>query len=589
MNRTSKRNITLLSLICLMVFSIQVMSQEAVTPPKPPPASSKEKKLPEIQLKDYTIVGLAKISLPRKHRTRTQKKLEIQWTANPDLLQKEPPAISFQFSRIKPSLLRLYEFPWLNSEFRYGSFNTAMLKVATQFSVKNTLPYLAMNYGRSDGHVDNADWTAAGVQAGARSQLAEGILFDAGTQYQFRKQGIWRNYPATLHDWETQSTRWKWYLTSDQKWSTVFRTAVDGTYFIDDHKNYSAYRDRGWDASARAIFQWKPLGIAADLRHQQTKLTQKPNQSASSVTAGTWEDMYEGSVLSTGVVVRPRWNIFTVGVGFQYQDISESVPGDATIKKGESEIQPNISFQAGLNGIATLTVRYRPGWELWRMRRLVRLLPFSDIMWTGLLKYKNHIESGLTLHPFSGLNLVTSFSFAKVENYPVPVFNPVYQQTAANTLLGSYPTWFFNSVQEVDLKEAHVNLVWDLTRALSLSGWINLRKSKIISSSPVQTSAGNTELPYYPNISGTSRLSWTFYREHLVFVSVQYVGQRYDDLDNNRKVDDFILLNAGALLKLSRTLKFSIDGRNLLDTGYSEWYGFPGPGIAGYLGVKLDL
>jgi hypothetical protein len=44
-----------------------------------------EKVLPQIQLQEYTIVGLAKISLPRKIRTQVFKEVDIEWSDNQDV------------------------------------------------------------------------------------------------------------------------------------------------------------------------------------------------------------------------------------------------------------------------------------------------------------------------------------------------------------------------------------------------------------------------------------------------------------------------------------------------------------------------
>ena len=104
------------------------------------------KELPQIQLQEYTIVGLAKISLPRKIRTQVFKEVDIDWSENQDLYNKELPAITFQFSRVKPSLFQLYDFPWLDSRIHYGSYNEAGVLVNMQFKAEQTLPYFS---GRS--------------------------------------------------------------------------------------------------------------------------------------------------------------------------------------------------------------------------------------------------------------------------------------------------------------------------------------------------------------------------------------------------------------------------------------------------------
>ena len=60
---------------------------------------SQDKDLPQIQMEDYTIIGLARVTLPQKSRKQIFKDIKINWIKNEKIYQKEHPSITFKFSR----------------------------------------------------------------------------------------------------------------------------------------------------------------------------------------------------------------------------------------------------------------------------------------------------------------------------------------------------------------------------------------------------------------------------------------------------------------------------------------------------------
>jgi hypothetical protein len=112
MNRRSQINPILFFLLFpLLIFAQSPTDSAAASVPQP-----SGDVLPQIQLEDYTIIGLAKITLPQKKRTQVFRDVDIVWTSNDEILQKELPKITFQFSRIKPRCFACTIFPgWIRN------------------------------------------------------------------------------------------------------------------------------------------------------------------------------------------------------------------------------------------------------------------------------------------------------------------------------------------------------------------------------------------------------------------------------------------------------------------------------------------
>jgi hypothetical protein len=233
-----------LAVLLFCIAGVQAQVPTDTLKPPPIPKQVKPKELPQIQMEEYTIVGLSRITLPRKVRTQIFKKVQIEWSQNEAIYQKVLPEIDFQFVRIKPSLLRLYEFPWLDSRIYYGSYNLAGIGVNTQFKAGTTLPYFSINFGRSDGHLENAQWTRAGMQAGIHSQLHQGHLLHLGTDYQNVNRGIWKDYNIYRQDWDAQNVLWNFFGSIEQEWSSAFRTSLGSTYYLDDHESAFKHKFR---------------------------------------------------------------------------------------------------------------------------------------------------------------------------------------------------------------------------------------------------------------------------------------------------------------------------------------------------------
>ncbi len=71
-------------------------------------------------------------------------------------------------------------------------------------------------------------------------------------------------------------------------------------------------------------------------------------------------------------------------------------------------------------------------------------------------------------------------------------------------------------------------------------------------------------------------------------LSLKYVGERYADPDNTRKLPQYSVVDI-SLSKKFGPVTVSVNGENLFDAVYQETEGYPMPGKGGYIGVSVDI
>ncbi len=566
-----------------------LFSQEVVDTLKSPPVSVSKapRDLPPIEMQEYTIVGLAKVFLPSKVRTRIFKEVKIGWSENQDIYRKQLPAITFQFSRIKASLFRLYEFPWLDSRVHYGSYNTAGVNVNMQFKAKNTLPYLSADFGRSDGHVDNAQWTRMGMQAGIHQQLAPGHLFSLATDYRFYKQGIWGNREKYLQDWETQTTFWKFTGNLEQEWTKMFRTELGGGYYLDDFENAFRYKDNGGFAYGNAFVKIEKTGIGLKGEYSNSAINVSDGNLKMVPADSTGLKEYKSTIFSGLVYIQQEIGRLAVQGGARYQAGEDKNVTGSTNKVKTDDVYPYATLVLGFSGKGTIYGRFRPGREMLRMRDEVRALPFSEFAPPRLLNYRSRLETGFSLNINQALDVNVQGSFSKVKYYPAPVA-PSDSLPAAMAVNG-YPGWVYGVIEEAKINEITGIINWKFQPSWRVMGWITYLHSDIRKPGQYPENITGNTIPYIPDFSAYGKLSWNFYREHQISVWSNYVSSRYDDLNNRILLDGYFLLSTQLDLKFRQNVIFYIAGENLLDTSYQMWKGFVAPGINGRVGLRLVM
>ncbi|MCK4892617.1 MAG: hypothetical protein KAT07_01555, partial [Calditrichia bacterium] len=436
-----------------------------------------EKVLPQIQLQEYTIVGLAKISLPRKIRTQVFKEVDIEWSDNQNVYNKELPAITFQFSRVKPSLFQLYDFPWLNSRIHYGSYNEAGILVNMQFKAEQTLPYFSARFLRSDGHVDNAQWTDVGLEAGVHQNLSEGHLLHVSTSYQDNRQGIWRDYQVYQQDWEVQTVFWDLNAALENSWNERIQSKFSGNFYLDDHENGFRYEDRGFDLFAGMDINIKDTKIGLLGKYEQVDLSLANGNLLRDTTSASLLNQYKSSLLTGKIHIQQKLEIASIMAGISYQKSDESEVRSITDKFSKEYINPYASLEIGKPGSITFYVRYRPGAETQHFRQGIRLLPFSELDGLRVLNHKMRWDAGFDLDVPYHINFSVISRFSTVEHLSA-VVNPSDSLNAIFTQ-GGYPGWIYDTIDETRIRELYGKLEWKVSEQLQILGWANFRQSDI--------------------------------------------------------------------------------------------------------------
>jgi hypothetical protein len=580
-------SITFFLLLAFIYIDINAQETSKTAARKDSLPKPRTDELPQIQMQEYTIVGLAKVTLPRKIRKKIQRDVEIAWIPNRQIYKKEPPAISFQFSRIKPSLLQLYEFPWLNTRLHYGSFNTGGINLNTQFKANNTLPYLNADYQQSDGHLINAQWAVAGLQAGLHQKLSDNHLLHFATDYLFQKRGIWGDYEIYQQDWETSTVLWKFFGSLEDKWHPNFRTELTASYYLDDHENAFKYRDRGYDLTGSARLRVKNTEIesildycAIDLSLSDGNLVRLPMDSIDL-------DNFSATILSGYLYAQQKIGLVNIKAGVLYQQSEEDISPVMGNKIKDDFIYPDLSLLLGFTGQGKIFVRYRPAIETFRFRNSIQIIPFTDLTAIRLVNYTSRMEGGLDINPTSKFDLNLTVRSSRAENYPAVIYPADSLKAEFNS--GGYPGWIMGTLNEVQIQELYGKIDWEIVRGLRFQGWGNYRNSDIRNSSNLEADVIGKEIPYFPRIESSGELIWNFYNKHKASVCLKYTDKRYDDLSNNTELPAYSLLNARLDLQIKRNINFFIVGDNLLDEQYEVFKGFMAPGISGFFGIQFKL
>ncbi|GAB4370108.1 MAG: hypothetical protein Kow0042_12170 [Calditrichia bacterium] len=577
----------ILFLIINLAVGARAQQRSIDTTSVKPPGEELQRELPQIQLEEYTIVGLARVTLPRKIRSQIFKDVKIQWSENHRVWEKELPGIAFQFSRIKPSILRLYEFPWLDARACYGSFNTACFDIRSQFRLNKFLPYFAADFLDSDGHTSNAQYTIANFLSGFYYQIADGHLAQLGTQYHFGKRGIWRDWERFQTGWEVQSTFWNGFFGLENSWSRAFFTDLRGTYGVDVHENGFQYTDRGGEVTGGARFQYHHTQLRAEFRAEMADIsTEEGNLKFTSPDTVNLKD-YEGTLLGGKILVQQSLQMFSLQAGVLFQQSREKIRRNNREDLERDYTYPHVSLTAGFGGWLKATVGYQPHMSLTRLQTLVSDLPFSEIAAIGMAEHQNHWQASAEIHFPPGAHLHISGSHARMKNYP-SVLQPTDSLPAVFPR-GGYPGWQFGTINQLDLSEVKAKLQWALRTGLVFSAWAVVRRSEVAEIADFSREIIGNKAPYLADVSGEARLKWNFYGPQMVWASLNYVGERYEDLANKNKLSDFLILNAGFEIELTEGFRLFMTGKNLLDKKYEEWQGFEEAGIHGHLGLRVVL
>jgi hypothetical protein len=533
--------------------------------------------LPQLKLQEYTITGLSKITLPQKIRAQIFKKIDISWNKNPQLFFKESPTFLFGFSRIKPAFFRLHDFPRLNSQLYYGTFDEFGLKVSSQMTLNSFQPYISGDYGQSEGHRKNAQWKQGLAKAGFHQQLTKGHLLHGGVTYQRSNRGIWKDWQIFQQNWETQTTLAKSFVQLEQDWTSTFATKIGGNYYFDDHQNAFKYSDRGFDFSGEIILNMGSSSLKGRGEYEKEDIQKKPGNLTDHEIESS---RFNQQIVSGSLIFEQDFGPISAKFGGIIQQVEEAYGSSNHVDS--TYIYPYGALTIGLGEKASASLIYHPKTQIFRMRSMVSELPFSDVQEISVVNYYFRIEPSLFLQPFPNFKLNLSADLAGVRNYSAPIY---MGDLDPNFL--PYPSWNFGILNDIELQEIKGKLDWAITPWMEILGWINLRHSKIKKFQNMELDISGKQIPYLPSITSNGSLTVKPWKMLEIRLFGEYVGKRYDDIVNFDELEPFFLFNARIEIGLRDHFRIYTAVQNMFNKQYQRWSGFIESGTIAIAGFRL--
>ncbi|MHB8122464.1 MAG: TonB-dependent receptor plug domain-containing protein [Desulfuromonadaceae bacterium] len=97
------------------------------------------------------------------------------------------------------------------------------------------------------------------------------------------------------------------------------------------------------------------------------------------------------------------------------------------------------------------------------------------------------------------------------------------------------------------------------------------------------------QLTYRPKNKLSFDTNYGFLKQGNVNLGLVYVGTRYSDTDNTKKMKEYLLVNLAASFDVTKNLRIFGRVDNLFDRDYEEVTGYGTPGISAYGGVKVSF
>lgn len=556
--------------ICLTVSSRAQNSQQGQT------------RLPQIQLQDYTIIGLEKVVLPRKERRILFKEIALNWSENRDIKIKESPDISFR-SQNKPGISFYPVSPYVNALVDYGSFNTLGGRLEAKYPGGNIVPFVGADYRKSDGHVRNAEYTRGSVTGGIEGQLWANSTFQLVGGYGSDDQSLWSRLIPPDSSAKKKTTVWNWQAALDQKLSKQFSIFTTGQFQTTDLENRFKYTQDFLTVGAGGIFSTGNASVMleGDLAHNNTE--RKIDANRPFATAFSWQTEYSlySSKLNASLKIG---NLFiSAGGRAQHLKIENSTASN-------TYFYPLGSIDFNVQNMFSFSVKYAPGLEFQSMEQMMQAHEIADFGSFQPLKSKQRVVGLLYLNPANNVRFYLSSDYGEFENYPV-VYSSYIDTSAAgfNTLNHIYPYWEYRYINNARVWENSFRAVLNLPARLLVEGWLTYRWNEITANDERGNAVLGNEIPYLPLVSALAKIEWHFLANHKLQITGEFAGERFNDVANTVKLKDYFLLGAMVNFGITKQLSLRFFGNNLLDQRYELFHTYLAPGISGGGGIEIKL
>ncbi|MFQ5582839.1 MAG: hypothetical protein ACE5GL_00195 [Calditrichia bacterium] len=556
--------------ILISVGSLSCLLAQAneETPPQKPAGA------PEIQLEDYTIIGLDKVVLPHKERRSVFKELKVGWAENSVVTSKGEEKPPFRFSQEKPGFALREIYPRLDGSAQYGSYNTVGLNVYGQLNLGNLVPYFDFKYQRSDGWVDRADFERGSADAGLEGKIWNRGILQLTTRVVSGRQSLWSSRLPDSLNLETNSDYWFGQAILKHDFSKRFSGYVNGNIELLNFDNRFDYQQDAFYIAVGGKYRTGQTLLMFEGKYERNKTNRRSRNDAAPISFPLWET--NNKIVSGIFRIQQKWDQFSLTGGVVVQGIDTT----DSFNSGETKVFPYGKAAFNKGNAVSLFLKFSPGYHFRNMEKMIRAFPVAELRIFRPIKIKNEISGGVTVKGSQKFRLSIGSSYGRAEGYPVLHY-------LTNDSLPTLPYWEYRYISEADLWKNSFRLNWNINPRLNFEGRFIYNYSSIKTVNEKNQRVSGNEILYLAPFRGTLILDWFFLQKHKLRLEADYTGERYNDVANSVRLDQYFLLNTKVDFNIKKYLVLYFYGNNLFDKRYDIYYTYVAPGITAGAGIQL--
>lgn len=506
-----------------------------------------------LELPNFIIEGIEKLNIqsgikqfPEKPMPYTQAELD-----SINSLEKQQSLLL----PIKPLPSKIIETvtkdAFIKGEF--GKFNSPALEGGYAFKIGSYDFYTLAGLDLSGGHIDNSEYSRFFAKVNADYITPEKFLIFGGSKTRTALKLGNKNYKlfaSPAHESVSAS-------------NLALRIDVDGAYSGLQFHTGAGYETLQLSTGTNKAFDNSINGYLK-IQSRLAKLIVGGNveldlRSLRGTSIHYIQTDAFGAYASDELTIKAK-------VGFQFASNSSEIERGGLLLAGNIEYR--FSKQLTIHGEVS------GGLEKATFAELFSINPY--LSFDAPLDYSYNIAKirfWTNYHPLEYIGLTTGANFRNVNRLSV------YSQ---NTINGALDTGVFN----VEYHDA--NIAEFFAEVFFTPGKFDILSFNITASHITAGKDGNTA-PYIPSLKMSGFYKHIWFEQFGTQIGINYIGERYADLQNTKKIEGYINLYANFDLKLSNGLSFFSRLENLTNSNIYVWDGYKERGLFASIGVMWQF
>ncbi len=567
------KKLLMLSFVLTFLFSSNVLSQEKNDKKNkrlPPPASTvkrqalidsllseqdKQKYLPSLKPKEYTIIGQEQINRKKRDRKTGETKFRHLTGDEKNILNKEIEEKEVHFSGTKKQ--RQFEQNMIQrSNEVYGAFGRYD-EINAGFIYGTLLDkdelYFDFDFQRSGGHIDDAGYTYGDFRIHDSHQFSNSFIGNFDLNY---KTSAYRFYSGSMAGQER-----KRHFVSLRAGSRVatwskfdIDAAVEGRYgtLLD----MNDLKEKGFTAelSSRGLIKNSSLktNVLFDYHNLDNDVQSK---SLNFFNANTKLNLTLGNSVMLKIGAR----------FFSFSDYYFS---------NETRIYPDAELIFSLARHGEVYAEYKPGVKRTSLNEFLAYNRFLDANTEFAYEETDiSLRTGWRKKVSESLLLELYYTYSHYKNIGIYV-EPLWKYSNGGVweIINGYKT-------EVHGIHASAGYQWGsrthIMTALHAYDYGDIE------------SVNNAQLPYRSQIEGEFMLEADLGYGFSFTSEATFLGKRYSDIFWKNKLDPVFLLDAGLKKKFKNTFQIEIKALNIFNSDYECWKGYMEPDLRALGGLRF--